>query len=186
MVEQVRMRKVCLDLGHWGKRRRPLDRGAVYRDKVEAYEVVPIMLECAKALEREGYLAYLLTYGEYEERNKFANEIDADLYLAFHLNSAERPGKYGLILYDKRGCFSGFFAEVLKDEFERILPWKFKVKGIDKGDRGFVQIKFTEMPALILEPYFLNSEDQAKYFDKEDFAIALVAGVNKSFRELGV
>lgn len=180
------MKKVCLDLGHWGKKSQPLDRGAVYKDLVEAYEVLPIMLDVAKALELEGFVTFLLTYDDYKERNRFANEIDADAYFAFHLNSAERPGRYGLILFDERGAFSRLIAEILKVEFERVLPWEFKVKALRQGRRGFVQIKYTEMPALLLEPYFLNSEYQRKYFDLENFSCAFVSGLKKAFKELGI
>ncbi len=171
--------KIALSLGHWGKKSQPLDRGAVHNGWVEAHICAQLMVVAAKMLEREGHTVFMLAHDDYKNRQKFANRMRCDVFFALHMNSASSAGDYGLIYYDERGKLGKLFALLLAGEFEKQLPWDFRVEALGPSQRGFNNIKHTHMTALLLEPGFLNNSRHMRALTPLSFAMALTEGIKR-------
>jgi len=171
--------KIAISLGHWGKKDR--DRGAVWRGIKEAHLAARYMVELAIALEERGHQVWMLTYGSLYDRQRYANKLGADLYLECHLNYADKPGNYGLILYDARNPKNKGRAEKMAKMLTKKYGYTWKIKGIkSRKDRGSKCIWYTKMPAFILEPAFINNaETMIKFF--EDCHRKLAAVIDEVF-----
>ena len=149
---------VALMIGHWGKPDHLADRGAI-GEIVEAYGIVDYALALAKSLEKRGLATVLLSYGTYRERQEWANSHGIRIFFACHLNSAEKPGRYGLIRWDARGGERNKrWAERIAQVSEEALQYPWQVWRYEEGDRGFSNIRWTKMPAFLLEPAFVSGE----------------------------
>ena len=164
--------KVALMLGHWGKRSRPKDRGATSGDAVEAHIAAKLLVASAIEIEKLGHEALMLTYDNYKEREEFANMMNSNFLFAFHLNSAEKPGNYGLILYDDRGPLNREYSKDLVFSLAKIFPYRWTVKPLGHGDRGFNNIEWAIMPAFIMEWGFVNNPDHVKFINENIDKIA--------------
>ncbi len=161
---------VALDLGHWGKPHKPDDRGAITNDNTEAWECARLVVNTAVWLEKFGIRVFMLTFGKYKDRQKFANWINADYYFSFHLNYSKPPGKYGLILYDELKEGDNERARILAEEFEKKLGYTFNFWSVQKNKRGSICIRYAKMPAFILEFGFINNNYHLRMIKPFDIA----------------
>jgi N-acetylmuramoyl-L-alanine amidase len=97
--------------------------------------------------------------GPYERRQKTANELGANLYLAAHLNAG--GGGYALTEFLSASPFRAramLYGRAIVTELERAFPEAVRsgtVRDLSLVDRGAVCIRaFTGGPAIILEPLF--------------------------------
>jgi N-acetylmuramoyl-L-alanine amidase len=154
------VKKIVLDVQHMGKPHNPLDRGAVCGNLIEANLCLEYARIAYQVLTASGFEPFLVTSGYYGQRAAFANAIDADLYLACHLNSSEETPKthYSLVeISEHAGEITRKFAEYLIESFTAKLPVeKGEVWEIKKGGRGWSCINRVKAPALLLEPVFIN------------------------------
>ena len=165
------MKIVHICLAHIGKPSMPQDKGAVWDDGTTAiYESVESLMFAGllvEAVYNSGYqdvVPFVYGDGDYSVRAQRANLIDtrfkpeASVYLSPHLNAGS--GDYSLILYDGRSQKSEDLAEFVQRQWQEIegMP-PVRIKPVNMGDRGFVIVRFTKMPALILEPFFLDNPD---------------------------
>ena len=144
------------------------------------------------------YNVHIVT-GEYRDRQIEANNRKADLYLEQHINSSisESPD-YGL----------GVVATNASKRSEEIAAWYAKEAGIRfdvggpldhdigydtgvrVGGRGNNNLAYTNMPAVILEPWFASNPTQAAKMNTSDGTLAgaqlLVDLVKQFFPEGGI
>lgn len=153
-------KRIVISCDHGGKPHNPLDRGAVYGNLIEANLCLEYASVAYKLLTEAGFEPFLVTSGYYGQRAAFANQINADLYLACHLNSSPKPPgtHYSLIeISEYSGTETRAFAQYLSDIFGQKLPvdagkfWEIK-----KNQRGWSCINRVKAPALLLEPLFIN------------------------------
>lgn len=153
-------KRVVLDVQHMGKPHKPLDRGAVRGNLVEAGLCLEYASIAYKALTTSGLETFLVTSDYYGQRAAFANRINADLYLACHLNSSEIPPTthYSLVeVSEHAGEITKNFAQYLVNKFGDKLPVERpRIKIIKEGERGWGCINRVWAPALLLEPMFIN------------------------------
>lgn len=153
-------KRIVISVDHGGKPHNPLDRGAVYGNLIEASLCLEYASVAYKALTEVAFEVFLVTSGNYGQRAAFANQINADLYLACHLNSSPKPPSthYSLIeISEFAGPVTRDFAQRLADIFKQRLPVDAsKVWEIKKNQRGWSCINRVRAPALLLEPLFIN------------------------------
>lgn len=115
------------------------------------------------------YKIYIAS-GEYSDRQHFANDIQADLYLEQHVNSSvsESPD-YGLgvVAVNASGRskeIARWYAEQAGKRFDVGGPLDADIgygTGVRVGGRGNANLVLTNMPAIILEPWFASNPKQA-------------------------
>ncbi|GGD64789.1 N-acetylmuramoyl-L-alanine amidase [Paenibacillus nasutitermitis] len=170
--------KVVLDAGHGAK-----DPGAsAVNGKTEKEFNLAITLKVKALLDKEPKINAILTrsddtFVELNDRAKIANDLKADIFISFHGNSAS-PSATGTETYYNRAD-SLALANVIH---------KHLVAGTGLPDRkvrqaGFVVIKKTTMPAVLLESgYLSNKGDAAVLFDparQDAIAAEVVAGIKE-------
>lgn len=161
--------KIVLDAGHGGS-----DPGAVYKGRQEKDDTLKLTLAVGKILEDNGIdVVYTRTEDIYQtpfEKASLANEAGADYFISFHRNSSPEDNQYQgveVLLYDKKG--------VKYDMAENILgalgELGFREIGV-KERPGLVVLRRTNMPALLVETGFLNSDSDNTLHDEKFNEIA--------------
>lgn len=152
-------KRIVISVDH-GFKFRKYDPGAVYNGHVEAKLCLEYASVAYHALTAAGHEVFLVTSGFYFQRAAWANQINADLYLACHLNSSKIPpsNPYSLIeISEYSGRVTRAFSQHLADTFRQKLPVvTSKVWEIKKNERGWGCINRVRAPALLLEPMFIN------------------------------
>ncbi|MFT9487714.1 MAG: N-acetylmuramoyl-L-alanine amidase [Tepidibacillus sp.] len=121
------------------------------------------------------------TYPTLDERVELANSLGADLFISIHANAM--PGKP-----DVSGTETYYTHEESRFFAQLIHPYLVEATGFnDRGIRtaGFRVIKYTTMPAVLLESgYLSNSGDEAALFTPETqqrIAQAIFKAINEYF-----
>ncbi|MBO5371259.1 MAG: N-acetylmuramoyl-L-alanine amidase [Lachnospiraceae bacterium] len=163
------MATIVIDAGHGG-----FDNGARYQGRREKDDNLRLALAVGNILEQRGYdVIYTRTDDIYQspyEKAQIANDADADYFISFHRNSGENDNTYNgvqTLIYggDER-------AEVIADSINRELEkLGFANLGIDERT-GLVVLRRTEMPAVLIETGFINSDKDNQIFDDNFDAIA--------------
>jgi N-acetylmuramoyl-L-alanine amidase len=171
---------IILDVGHAGKPSKPLDRGCSYEGIYESDVTLQYAIFIRERFLLKEYNTFLITSGHYSERIRWANkhcDPKSSFYLSCHLNAASgHKGRYSLVehYYDATEQ-TRQLAEHIATQFHQILETEYPsmsyapggVREIEKGGRGSVCLKNTNMSALLIEPFFLdNPEHVAKYYKR--------------------
>lgn len=155
---------VVLDAGHGAH-----DSGAVsVNKKLEKNFALQQTLKVAELMRKDDRFNVVLTreddtFLELSDRVKVANDLNADLFISFHGNSADSAAANGTETYWYRPE-SKAFADVMH---------KYLMKGTQLKDRGVRQgnfhvIRNTKMPGILLEIGFLsNSNDEAQMYNEQ-------------------
>lgn len=152
------MAKIVLDPGHSGNP----DSGAVGPTGLrEADVVMDVTNKLALLLTADGHEVILTRQGDdprsdsLEYRTDLANYVDADLYLSIHANAAT-PAAHGIetYYYTYGSENSARLAELCQSELVKQL------KLTDRGAKtaGYFVLKYTEMPAALVELAFISNE----------------------------
>lgn len=158
-----------LDAGHGG-----VEPGAVYNGRQEKDDNLRLTLAIGDILAEAGYaVEYTRTTDVYEspfEKAMEANDSGADLFVSIHRNAFPVPGEASgveTLIYDASGIKLEI-AESINAELEGI---GFKNLGV-KERPNLVVLRRTEMPAVLVEAGFLDSEEDNRLFDENFNAIA--------------
>ncbi|SMG25982.1 N-acetylmuramoyl-L-alanine amidase family protein [Paenibacillus aquistagni] len=155
---------VVLDAGHGAH-----DSGAVsVKKRTEKDFNLQQTLKIAELMRKDDRFHVVLTreddtFLELSDRVKIANDLNADLFVSIHGNSADSAAANGTETYWYRPE-SKAFADVMH---------KYLLQGTQLKDRGVRQgnlhvIRNTKMPGILLEIGFLsNTSDEAKMFDEQ-------------------
>jgi N-acetylmuramoyl-L-alanine amidase len=164
--------RVALDIGHMGKRNRPLDRGATSGEStgyIESSLALDYAVVSRKLLENSGHDVILLSYDNYSKRHDYCKDMNVDLHMQCHVNSPD--GRYALVMCRadaSESCLT--LTEIMSHQFKKWLGKvisKVEVKKIKGDDRGYGCL-MAEIPSLILEPLFIRNEAHLKYMLYED------------------
>lgn len=167
---------VALDAGHGGS-----DPGAVYNGRREKDDALRLANAVGKILEMNGVNVYYVRTGdEYEtpfKKATDANNAGADLFVSIHRNSSERSNQYSGIqslVYRNTGIRKTL-AENINRELSDI---GFENLGIVERP-NLVVLKRTQMPAVLVEAGFINSDTDNKIFDNnfDEIARAIADGI---------
>lgn len=170
------MYKIMLDAGHGG-----YEPGAIYNDRKEKDDNLALTLAVGNVLEENGYeVVYTRTTDVYEspfEKAMEANASGADLFISIHRNAFPTPNTASgveSLVYDKSGI-KYEIAEAIDAELAKL---GFKDLGV-KERPNLVVLKRTEMPAVLVEAGFIDSDADNELFDTkfDEIAKAIADGI---------
>lgn len=172
--------RIIIDAGHGGR-----DNGASYGGRIEKEDNLAMALAIGAVLEEMGFdVVYTREEDTYQapfKKATIANELGGDLFVSIHRNSGEIPNQYQgveTLLYSQGG-FSQEVAENINRELEKV---GYINLGVEERPRLIV-LNSTQMPAVLVEVGFINSENDNELFVEkfEETANAIAEGIAMSF-----
>ena len=174
-----------IDAGHGGR-----DPGAVYNGRQEKDDTLRLALAVGEILQNNGLdVEYTRTTDVYEspyEKAMEANNAGVDWFLSIHRNSYPTDNKVSgveSLVYN----LSGLKNQMAQNINEQLESVGFVNLGV-KARPNLVVLKKTEMPAVLVEAGFINSDVDNQLFDDhfDDIAQAIAAGVLDTLESAGV
>ena len=170
------MATVVLDAGHGGS-----DSGAVYEGRIEKNDVLDLTLAVGDILERSGVdVIYTRTNDIYEtplQKAREANASGADYFVSIHRNSTPVPNSYSgveTLVYNRYGKA----YELATNINQKLSEIGFNNLGINER-KNLVVLRRTNMPAVLLEIGYVNTEADNVFFDARfnEIADAIALGI---------
>ena len=170
------MALVVLDAGHGGS-----NPGAVYNGRQEKDDALALTLEIGRILEENGVeVYYTRTTDIYEspyQKAQEANRTGADYFVSIHRNSSPIPNQYTGIesLVYNRYSEAARLANNINQRLEEV---GFVNHGVNER-QNLVVLNRTQMPAVLVEVGFINSDADNALFDERfyDIAQAIADGI---------
>lgn len=175
------MALVVLDAGHGGA-----NPGAVYNGRQEKDDALALVLAIGPILEENGVdVYYTRTSDIYEspyQKAMEANNIGADYFVSIHRNSSPYPNQYTGIesLVYNRYSEAARLAYNINAQLEQI---GFVNQGVNERP-NLVVLNSTQMPAVLVEAGFINTDADNQLFDERfyDIAQAIADGILETIR----
>ena len=173
---------IVIDAGHGG-----YDSGAQYQGRREKDEVLRLALAVGKILQQKGFeVFYTRTTDEYAtpyEKAQTANATGADYFVSLHRNSSPVPNTYHgvqTLVYQENQVVNDI-ANAINSQLEAV---GFQNLGIEERP-GLVVLRRTEMPAVLVEVGFINSDEDNRIFDEkfDQIAQAIADGIQEGIQE---
>ena len=167
---------IMLDAGHGG-----IEPGAIYNGRREKDDALRLTLAIGEILQDNGIDAlYTRTTDVYEtpyQKAEIANEAGVDFFVSIHRNSFPQPNMASgveSLVYDKQGI-KYEMAQSINAQLETV---GFVNLGV-QARPNLVVLRKTEMPAVLVEVGFINSDTDNQLFDQnfEDIAQAIATGI---------
>ncbi len=170
---------IILDAGHGG-----FDNGASYMGRPEKDDVLRLTLAVGAKLKEAGYNVYYTrttdVYNSPTEKAALANLSGGKYFISFHRNSAMEDNLYNGVqtLVYQHNPTVDTLAENINRQLEQV---GFKNLGVEEVP-GLIVLRKTEMPAVLVEVGFLNSDLDNQLFDEkfDDIVDAFAAGIEES------
>lgn len=163
------MAKVILDAGHGGA-----EPGAIFEGRQEKDDNLRLALAVGQILEDNGIeVAYTRTEDVYDtpfEKAQIANREGGDFLISFHRNSSPQPNQYSgveTLVYDR----SGKKLELAENINQSLEQTGYRNLGIQERP-GLVILRRSQMPAVLVETGFINTEADNERFDNRFDEIA--------------
>mgnify|MGYP001793608262 FL=1 len=171
-----------IDIGH----NCPPDTGAVsgkHSEDVYTKQVGELVI---KQLKQRGHKAVSVTprraYGarlrdrimsSLKQRARKANRLGVDYFVSIHFNAAANRRASGseIFVYNYHSSARTLAQEVLN----KIVALGFRNRKVKTGN--FAVLKYTNMPAILIECCFLTSTEDMNRFNVEQMATAIVNGL---------
>ncbi|MCI9018203.1 MAG: N-acetylmuramoyl-L-alanine amidase [Lachnospiraceae bacterium] len=161
--------KIVVDAGHGGS-----NPGAVYQGRRESDDALRLAMAVGKILEANGYdVTYTRTSDVTQsvgQKAAIANEEGADLFVSIHRNAGEYPGQYSgiqTLIYDD----SGIKKQIAENIDANLEALGFRNAGVSIRP-NLVVLNSTQMPALLVEAGFIDSDTDNRLFDSRFQAMA--------------
>ncbi len=160
---------VALDAGHGGA-----DSGAVYHGRQEKDDVLALTLAVGDILKESGIdVYYTRTTDVYETPYRKADEVNqagADYLVSIHRNSSPGPNQYTGV----ESLVYNIFGEAARMAYsinDRLEQVGFANQGVMER-QDLVVLNRTNMPAVLVEVGFINTDADNALFDAQFDAIA--------------
>lgn len=160
---------VMLDAGHGG-----VNPGAVYEGRQEKDDALALVLAIGPILQNNGIdVLYTRTTDVYQtplQKAELANEADVDYFISIHRNSFPEDNVVSgveSLVYD----LSGIKYEMAQNINAQLETVGFVNLGV-KARPNLIVLRRTEMPAVLVEAGFINSNTDNMLFDASFQAIA--------------
>lgn len=164
------MAKVILDAGHGGR-----DPGAVYNGRQEKDDVLQLAFDVGAVLEKNGvdveYTRVTDIYQSPYEKAEMANQSGADFFVSLHRNARDIPNtETGVetLVYSSDNSVKMDMAENINRNLEEL---GFINRGVIERP-NLVVLRKTQMPALLVEAGFLDSDMDNALYDANRAAVA--------------
>lgn len=167
---------VILDAGHGG-----YDNGAQYNGRREKDDNLRLTLAVGEILSRNGipvsYTRQNDIYQSPSEKARIGNASGADYFISFHRNSSPNANQYQgveTLVFDD----NGIKAEMARNVNEQLENVGFRNIGVNERPNLTV-LHRTNIPAILIEAGFLNSDQDNQLFDTRfsDIAQAIADGI---------
>lgn len=174
---------IMLDAGHGGR-----DPGAVYNGRQEKDDTLRLVLAIGEILQNNGVdVEYTRTTDVYEspfEKAMEANNAGVDYFVSIHRNSYPTDNVVSgveSLIYD----LSGIKYEMAQNIDDQLEAVGFVNLGV-KARPNLVVLRRTNMPAVLVEAGFINSDTDNELFDNNfyDIAQAIAAGILDTLNEV--
>lgn len=167
---------VALDAGHGGA-----NPGAVYGERKESEDALNLVLAIGPILEAHGiHVFYTRTDDVFEtpyQKAQEANAAGADYFVSIHRNSSPYPNQYSGIesLVYNRYSQAGVLAFNINSQLEQV---GFINHGVNERP-NLIVLNSTEMPAVLVEVGFINTDADNYLFDTkfQEIAQAIADGI---------
>ena len=175
---------IMLDAGHGG-----VEPGAVYNGRQEKDDTLKLVLAIGEILQNNGIeVLYTRTTDIYEtpfEKATEANQAGVDFFISIHRNSYPTDNQVSgveSLVYD----LSGLKYEMAQEINEQLEAVGFVNLGV-KARPNLVVLKRTQMPAILVEVGFINSDTDNLLFDNNfyDIAQAIASGILDTLETTG-
>lgn len=160
---------IMLDAGHGGR-----NPGAVYNGRQEKDDALRLVLEIGDILQNNGIdVEYTRTTDVYEsplQKAEEANAAGVDFFISIHRNSFPQDNVVSgveSLVYDK----SGIKYEMAQNINAQLETIGFVNLGV-QARPNLIVLRRTNMPAVLVEAGFINSETDNQLFDQNFEAIA--------------
>ena len=176
---------IMLDAGHGG-----VEPGAVYMGRQEKDDTLNLVLAIGDILQNNGIdVSYTRTTDVYEtpfEKAMEANRAGVDFFISIHRNSFPTDNQVSgveSLVYD----LSGLKYEMAQEINEQLEAIGFVNLGV-KARPNLIVLKRTQMPAVLVEVGFINSDTDNLLFDENFDAIAqaIASGILDTLEEADV
>lgn len=170
---------IVLDAGHGGA-----NPGATYNGRKESEDVLALTLAVGAKLEENGVdVYYTRTTDVYEspyQKAQEGNEVGGDYLVSIHRNSSPYPNQYSgveTLVYNRYGVA----ARMAYNINARLEQVGFVNLGVNERP-NLVVLNSTDMPAVLVEVGFINTDADNTIFDTrfEEIAQAIAEGVLES------
>ncbi len=170
------MALIVLDAGHGGS-----NPGAVYNNRQEKDDVLALTLAVGNILEQNGVdVYYTRTTDIYEspyQKAQEANQTGADYFVSIHRNSSPYPNQYTgveTLVFNRYGQ-AATLAYNINSQLEQV---GFVNHGINER-QNLVVLNQTQMPAVLVEVGFINTDADNALFDQrfDEIAAAIANGI---------
>ena len=170
------MALVAIDAGHGGA-----NPGAVYNGRREQEDALALALAVGQILEQNGVeVYYTRTTDIYESPARKAEEgnaVGADYFVSLHRNSSTYSNEYTgveTLVYD----YYGEAARLAGNINARLEQVGFENLGVNER-KDLVVLNRTDMPAVLVEVGFVNSDADNQLLDERfhDVAWAIAEGI---------
>ncbi|MCM1376014.1 MAG: N-acetylmuramoyl-L-alanine amidase [Muribaculum sp.] len=167
---------VVLDAGHGGA-----NPGAVYQGRQEKDDVLALTLAIGRILEDRGVeVYYTRTTDIYEsplQKAQEGNQVGADYFVSIHRNSSPYPNQYSgveSLVYNRYGAAARMAANI-NQQLEAV---GFLNQGVNERT-NLVVLNRTQMPAVLVEVGFINTDADNQLFDAQfdEIARAIAEGI---------
>lgn len=167
---------IVLDAGHGGS-----NPGAVYQGRQEKDDVLALTLAIGRILEDRGVdVYYTRTSDIYEspaQKAQEGNQVGADYFVSIHRNFSPYPNQYSgveSLVYSRYGA-AAQMANNINQQLEAV---GFLNLGVNERT-NLVVLNRTQMPAVLVEVGFLNTDADNQLFDErfDDIAQAIADGI---------
>lgn len=167
---------IVLDAGHGGA-----NPGAVYEGRQEKDDALSLTLAVGRILEDRGVdVYYTRTTDIYEspaQKAQEGNQVGADYFVSIHRNSSPYPNQYSgveSLVYDRYGA-AAQMAYNINQQLEAV---GFLNQGVNERT-NLVVLNRTQMPAVLVEVGFINTDADNQLFDAQfyDIAQAIADGI---------
>ena len=168
---------IVIDAGHGG-----YDSGASYQGRREKDDVLRLALAVGQKLAQDGYQVYYTrtedVYDSPYEKAQIANAA-GDYFVSLHRNSSPNPNTYSgveTLVYQENQVVNDI-ADAVN---QRLSEVGFRNLGI-KERPGLVVLRRTQMPAVLIEAGFLNTDADNALFDQKfnEIADAIAQGIEE-------
>lgn len=174
--------ELILDAGHGG-----FDNGASYQGAKEKDQALQLTKDVGQKLTQAGYdVAYIRTEDVYEspyQKAEKANELGGDFFISFHRNYAVEDNLYHgvqALVYDlDENSEAIALGRALTESLEQV---GFANLGLEAVP-DLIVLRETQMPAVLLEVGFINSDEDTKLWEDayEQIVEGIVAAIQQTF-----
>lgn len=167
---------IVLDAGHGGS-----NPGAVYQGRQEKDDVLALTLAIGQILENRGVDVYYTRitdiYESPAQKAEEGNQVGADYFVSIHRNFSPYPNQYSgveSLVYSRYGA-AAQMANNINQQLEAV---GFLNLGVNERT-NLVVLNRTQMPAVLVEVGFLNTDADNQLFDErfDDIALAIADGI---------